>query len=118
MKLTVSGDKKLVAQLEVQKKAKGRKKCAGTVGYSAPYALPVHENLSAFHPNGQAKYLEQPARDNAKKYEKIVQQVMKQGMTVEQAVYTALLELQRDSMQLVPVRTGFLRSTCSVTEPT
>lgn len=117
MKLTLKGDKKLVAQLEVQRKAKGKKRCRGSVGYGAPYALPVHENLNAFHPNGQAKYLEQPARDNEAKYAKIVQQAMGQGMTVEQAAYLALLELQRDSMQLVPVRTGFLRSTCSVTEP-
>jgi hypothetical protein len=32
------------------------------VGYTAGYALYVHENLKAHHPVGQAKFLEQPAR--------------------------------------------------------
>lgn len=30
------------------------------IGYWADYAIPVHENLDAFHAIGQAKYLEQP----------------------------------------------------------
>ncbi len=37
----------------------------GTVGYHTPYALHVHEDLTANHPNGgQAKYLEQALRDS------------------------------------------------------
>jgi hypothetical protein len=36
------------------------------VGYSAPYAIYVHENLQAHHPIGQAKFLETPARVHAK----------------------------------------------------
>lgn len=32
------------------------------VGYNAAYAIYVHENLEAHHPNGQAKYLETPMR--------------------------------------------------------
>lgn len=34
-----------------------------SVGYTASYAVFVHENLEANHPIGQAKFLEQPARD-------------------------------------------------------
>lgn len=34
------------------------------------YALPVHENLSAHHPVGQAKFLEQPALSMAANLEK------------------------------------------------
>jgi hypothetical protein len=34
------------------------------VGYTAPYAIFVHENLELYHaPPTQAKYLEQPARE-------------------------------------------------------
>ena len=34
------------------------------VGYTQSYAIYVHENLNSNHPNGgQAKYLEQPARE-------------------------------------------------------
>lgn len=36
-----------------------------TVGYSADYALKVHEDLEARHDDGQAKFLEQPAREEA-----------------------------------------------------
>lgn len=34
-------------------------------GASAPYAVPVHENLSAFHKVGQAKFLESTVRESA-----------------------------------------------------
>ncbi len=30
------------------------------LGFNTPYAIPVHENLTARHPVGQAKYLEEP----------------------------------------------------------
>jgi hypothetical protein len=33
-----------------------------TVSYDTDYAIYVHENLSAFHPHGNAKYLERPAQ--------------------------------------------------------
>lgn len=38
--------------------SKDRKKPSVEVGFTAAYALPVHENLEAKHPVGQAKYLE------------------------------------------------------------
>lgn len=37
----------------------------GFGGASAPYAAIVHEDLTAKHPSGQAKYLELPAIQNA-----------------------------------------------------
>jgi hypothetical protein len=33
-----------------------------TIGYSAEYAIYVHEDLTAYHPQGQAKYVEAPMR--------------------------------------------------------
>ncbi len=38
------------------------------VGYGEPYAVVQHENLSFHHDEGQAKYLEEPARRNAERY--------------------------------------------------
>jgi len=35
-----------------------------TISYEMPYAVHVHEDLEAFHNNGQAKYLEEPAREH------------------------------------------------------
>lgn len=42
------------------------------VGYTEEYAIFVHENLEAHHPVGQAKFLEQPLKENADKYVKYV----------------------------------------------
>ena len=38
----------------------------GYGGSAAPYALVVHENLFAYHPHGQAKYLEAPVNQRAR----------------------------------------------------
>ena len=38
------------------------------VGFDEEYAIFVHENLEAHHPIGQAKFLEQPLKENADKY--------------------------------------------------
>jgi len=38
------------------------------VGFEEEYAIYVHENLEAHHPVGQAKFLEQPLKENADKY--------------------------------------------------
>lgn len=33
-----------------------------SLGFTAPYALWIHENMDLYHPNGQAKFLEIPFR--------------------------------------------------------
>src|SRR5690606_37718863 len=38
------------------------------VGYTEEYAIFVLDNLEAHHPVGQAKFLEQPLKENADKY--------------------------------------------------
>lgn len=44
-------------------------KIIAEVGYSLPYALRQHEDMSYNHPKGgQAKYLEQPFEENEQKY--------------------------------------------------
>ena len=42
------------------------------VGYTANYAIFVHENMEARHTNGQAKFLESALRDNASRIVDIV----------------------------------------------
>ena len=61
-------------------------------------------------PNGQPKFLEQPFRDNREKYAGIIREALRQGMTFKQSPLMAGLELQRDSMLLVPVEYGNLRA--------
>lgn len=42
------------------------------VGFEEEYAIYVHENLEAHHDVGQAKFLEQPLKENSDKYVKYV----------------------------------------------
>lgn len=81
------------------------------VGYQTNYAVYVHENLEANHPNGgQAKFLEQPARELRPQIKQQVATDLRNGLTVEQALLRAGLTLQGASQQLVPVDTGLLRA--------
>lgn len=99
--------------------------CSVAVGYTAAYALYVHENIEMvlagqprptkgnyWDPQGraQAKFLEAPFRDNASNYARIINNAMKRGNTLAQALVLAGLQLQRDSQLLVPVDTGNLKA--------
>jgi hypothetical protein len=97
------------------------------VGYTVDYALWVHEDLTKSHgqdfnilhaaeiaagtehprrPQERAKFLEEPLRQNKREYQRIIE-----GSTgsLSQRLYLAGLQLQRDSMEIVPVDTGALR---------
>lgn len=77
--------------------------------YTAPYAVHVHEDLETPHRIGQAKFLEQPLKQEAKTLTKIVKDNLKQGKTLKQALLEAGNWLLYLSRQLVPVNTGTLR---------
>lgn len=54
---------------------------AVTVGFSEPYAISQHEHLEYEHPKGgQAKYLEQPFRENADKYINYIADAIKKAL--------------------------------------
>lgn len=96
------------------------------VGFSANYAVHVHENIEMkwkgrprkggkgnyWDPpgRGQAKFLEEPARIHAKTLAEIVKTALARGAKLVQALYLAGLRLQRESQLLVPVDSGFLRA--------
>jgi hypothetical protein len=80
------------------------------VGYSAPYAVYVHENLQAYHPVGQAKYLERPAREYAGEIARITREALQKGMSLKEALLEGGRFLLRMSQPLVPVDTGALRA--------
>lgn len=84
------------------------------VVYTAPYAVHVHENMEIVHPNGQAKFLEQPFRQEAKTLTKIVKDALKQKKPLKQALLEAGQWLLYLSQQLVPVKTGTLRDSGTV----
>jgi hypothetical protein len=73
-KIEFGESQKLVPVLTGELKGSGRidppviqgKKISVRISYNTEYAIYVHEDLEAFHPNGgQAKYLEQPLRQSA-----------------------------------------------------
>lgn len=105
------------------------------VGYTAAYAVHVHENIEMkgkglprtklsssgkkvkgrgyyWDPQGkvQAKFLEQPARELKKEFNRIITTACKNGAKLGQALMMAGLRLQRESQQLVPVDTGNLKA--------
>ena len=88
---------------------KGRLEMRLSVGYAAPYAVHVHENLEMPHNTGQAKYLEEPMRKNRRKMDEIVAASLRQKKSLELALTRAGEFLLSESQPLVPVDTGYLR---------
>ncbi len=81
-----------------------------SVGYTVAYAMPVHENMTAYHKRGQAKFLEQPARTFRKVMQEIIIKGLKRGLLMIDCLVLAGLRLQRESQKLVPIDTGALRN--------
>ncbi len=80
------------------------------VGYSAPHAARVHEDLEMNHPNGgQAKYLEAPLRRYSRDLGKMFAQEMKNKRSLKDALMRPGKWLLAKSRELVPVLTGELR---------
>ena len=107
----VLGLEKTIAKLR-DKAAKSIKddNVSVVVGYQTNYAIYVHEILTNYHPVGQAKFLEQPLRENRNKYGQLLTKVVQNGGTLAQGLVMAGLALQRDSQLLVPVDTGQLKN--------
>ena len=82
------------------------------VGYTANYAIYVHEMVGANfkRPGSQAKFLEQPARELKTELTNIIGKTVEKGGTLEQGLMIAGLRLQRASQQVCPVDTGNLRA--------
>lgn len=90
-------------------KAYGKTPTRSVVGYQMPYAIYVHEDLTANHPNGgQAKYLEAPARKYSKDMSLMIRRALRKGTTLQSALLQAAYFLLKQSQPLVPVDTGAL----------
>lgn len=104
----VTGSERVQAALKAKLLAmKLDKDPSVVVGYTAAYALPVHERTDVYHANGQAKFLEEPFRTLP--LGDLVLRAMKAGASLEQALLIAGLRLQREAMILTPVDTGNLK---------
>ena len=89
---------------------KGKKTMTVVVGYEMPYAMYVHEDLTKHHPIGQAKYLEQPARQLGQAMRDAVTKALKQKKSLEIGLTNAGNVLLQGSLPLVPVDTGALKN--------
>lgn len=92
----------------------------GFVGYSAPYAIYVHENMEIDHPlhvdgsgsvrdcKGQAKFLEIPAREILPTVAGELAKMKRNKKGLRYSIQTILDRILRESRKLVPWMTGNL----------
>jgi hypothetical protein len=95
---------------EREREAKEASGVTVAVGFSTGYAIYVHENLQSQHKVGQAKFLEQPAREQAGAIGKTVREAWAKTRNMAQSLLMGGLLLQRLSQQLCPVDTGALKN--------
>lgn len=103
------------------------------VGYTAKYALFVHENMEAStlgkgipRPSGLGvywgppqygpKFLEGPAREFAKDIVNVITSAFAKGIPLLKSMLLGGLRLQRESMKVVPVEYGNLRASAFTRE--
>ena len=98
------------------------------VGFSAPYAAAVHENVEMvlqgeprpsgigvyWGPHGEAKFLEKPARRLKKQIGRRIAQVTKSTHSVTRGMYSGGVLLRDAAKALVPVEYGELRDSAYV----
>lgn len=93
----------------------------GTVGYKAPHALIVHENMEVDHPvhldgsgstrdcGGQAKFLEAPARKMLGSIGRDLSKLKQQKKGLKTSIRIVCERLFAASQKLVPVLSGKLK---------
>lgn len=106
----VKGLEEVIKGLRIRGKRVGKARTELSVGYSAPYAVYVHEDLEARHERGQAKFLEQPRRHHAERMASMVRAAIARGASLADALLEAGNFLLVESKKLVPVDTGRLRA--------
>lgn len=90
------------------KAGRDKRKANASVGYAMPYAVYVHENLDAFHPTGQARFLSTAARRYRTQIANTIAVVSKRTKSVEQGVLAGAKLLLSLSQNLVPIDTRAL----------
>ena len=117
----ITGLKDIEDHLEkIKRKYSVGKKPTVIVGYTANYAIHVHENArmearrrmmrGGKNPKAQWKFLEQPFREYRGEFLRLIKIAVKKGLPVIDALYIAGLRLQRESQALVPLITGNLKA--------
>lgn len=109
--MKVEGLARLKAALfKLKMRAKADASVKVVVGFSQRYAIYVHEDLTANHKVGQAKYLETPARRLKSELGKLVATTYAKTHSISKSLLVAGLRLQREAQLLVPVDTSALKA--------
>ena len=124
----IRGADRLVQKFQkLENQSKRNNNVSVIVGYTANYALYVHENIEMkwkgkprqkpakgryWDPQGrgQSKFLEQPFREKKGELTGIVRQMTKATGSLEMGLLSAGLNLQAASQKLVPVDLGNLKA--------
>jgi hypothetical protein len=107
----VEGGAKTKAEIDKRlAKAQRDRHAEARVGYTADYAVYVHEDLTMSHPNGgEAKFLEKPTRENIQFISAVINRAYAVGQTFAEALLAGARMIEHLSLPLVPVDTGHLR---------
>lgn len=108
--MPTKGLEKILTELRKRRRTIGDRLSEVRVGYSAPYAVFVHERLDLHHPNGQTKFLEQPMRTEVDAMAAIIRNKLRAGTSLKEAHLEAAKHLMKVSLQLTPIKTGRLRA--------
>lgn len=87
---------------------KGKVKATAGVVFEAPYAVYVHEDLEAYHPHGEAKFLEKTARRKRAAIQAAIQAKLMRKRSVQEAAVAGAEVLLAETLPLVPIDTGYL----------
>lgn len=110
MTKSVTGVEAVLKEFKRRRLEQGNETYSETkVGFACPYAIFVHENLSIYHPTGQAKFLEQPLRTEQRVMAEIVKRALLGRKSLKEAQRLAANHLIKVALPLVPVQTGRLR---------
>lgn len=106
----IEGIDRLVTRLRKMAKDAKNANQSVVVGFSQRYAIYVHEDLTAYHKVGKAKFLESNARRMRKRLGKMIAKVFKKTKNMKQALLTGGYALLRPAQKDCPVDTSALRA--------
>lgn len=115
MKVQIEGLTKLLKQIKKMKDGATDSQRAARVYYTAPHAVPVHEDFPiARRPTqfktGGAKFLEKPARERRNEIAAVIFDTLRRGFSMGEAVLRGARFLREISQnEYCPVDTGALR---------
>ena len=110
--IQILGVKALATKLNGRKlEAKRASRAAVRVGFTANYAVFVHEIDKNYNNGKRWKFLERPTRMllNTGELSRIISTAYKGGASLEQSLYLAGLRIQREAMKESPIDTGNLK---------